>query len=204
MVILSGGGYVMFFTIVSALAWNLFYAAMSILIVEGSGYAWHRLVSHEGYLGNHLIFPHWVHHMIKYPTGNTRTSGEYQQAGDWTFYLLYFLCCFTVGILVPVGLLNGKNYLIMFVTASTWGYIGQSYFHTIYHLPKHWLHQFQLFQRLMQYHDIHHYGPWNYGITFFWFDRVAGTLQKEIPRHQQELFPHTSEQLKAAWTRRAA
>lgn len=193
----------MFFTMLLVLM-KVPYMVVSILIVESSGYVWHRGVSHGGRFGNWLRFPHWVHHMIKYPTGKTRGGEDYEEAGDWTFYLLYFLCCFTVGMLVPFGLLDWKNYPIMFVTASIWGYIGQSYFHTVYHISDHWLHRFQWFQRLITCHDIHHLGHWNYGITFFWFDRIAGTFKAELPTDESELFPNMSEELRAEWQRRVA
>lgn len=180
----------------------LIYGFISIQIVEGAGYFFHRFVNHESKWGVAICFPHWVHHII-YPAQDMRRD-EYHGAGDWTFYLLYFLCCFSVGMLVPLGILDWKNYLIMFIIASTWGYIGQSYFHTVFHLSDHLLHRFDWFQTLMRLHRNHHLGPWNYGVTFFWWDHVCRTFNDSVRLCPENQFPNVPEHIITKWHTKTA
>jgi hypothetical protein len=63
------------------------------------------------------------------------------------------------------------------------------YFHRAFHLPRHWLHSYQWFQKLMKRHDIHHWTRGNYGIVFFWMDWLGRTLRDDFPFEKENLFP---------------
>lgn len=159
------------------------------VITEPAGYFWHRFVTHGGKFGERLRFPHWKHHLEVYPPENTRPAETYEGAGDNSFYYLYALCVVGVGSLVPFGALPLRDYLVMWVSASLYGYVALNYFHEKYHLKNHFLHRFRWYRNLMLYHDIHHWAPCNYSISLFYMDRIFGTFRAEIPKTREDIFP---------------
>jgi hypothetical protein len=55
---------------------------------SGGGYLWHRFVEHGGLLSETLRHRHWMHHEREYPAENLRPNKQYQDAKDWSWYLL--------------------------------------------------------------------------------------------------------------------
>ncbi|MEK6822545.1 MAG: sterol desaturase family protein [Nanoarchaeota archaeon] len=154
------------------------------VIVELVGYSWHRAAEHMGVLGNKVRHKHWVHHEVHYPKEKLRPNDHYEDAGGWTMYALGVACTLVALLIMPL-----KYYAPLALGAWIYGYLIGEYFHRAFHVRHHWLQRFAWFRRLVMLHDIHHTGPYNYGIVFFWMDRLFGTLREEFPAGEQERFP---------------
>ena len=154
------------------------------IVVEVLGYAWHRAAEHKGIFGNKVRHRHWVHHEVHYPLESLRGPIPYHDAGGFTMYaagvaLSVLALVFLPWLIVMPALIAAWIYAIM---------IGE-YFHRAFHIREHWLQRFAWFRRLRLLHDIHHMGPYNYGIVLFWMDGLCGTLRDHPPGTPEERFP---------------
>lgn len=156
------------------------------IISESVGYAWHRTAEHAGYLGNKVRFRHWTHHEVHYPATALRPEHpkKYKDAGSWTWYIVGVIATAIIFWLLPLHI--GIPFIIV---GWLYSVFLVEYFHRAFHVRGHWLHRFAWFNKLMLLHDVHHYGPYNYGIVFFWMDRLFGTFRTSMPSAQEERFP---------------
>jgi sterol desaturase/sphingolipid hydroxylase (fatty acid hydroxylase superfamily) len=170
------------------MALQFMYFFMSILggmlIVEVSGYFWHRWAEHNGIFGRWIQHNHIRHHEHDYPTTKLRPKNQtYKSAKSWSWYLLTAFLVISVFLLVPapysfVVVASGLVY-VKFVI---------NYLHSRFHVRNHWLASRKYFQTIRRLHDIHHYGPYNYGILFFFMDRLFGTYRVVAPSKKQANF----------------
>jgi hypothetical protein len=163
---------------------------LGIPLVEVTGYFWHRFVEHGGLAGEALRYRHWIHHEREYPAHDLRPDQAYQDARDWSWYVLSALTFCLLGFLVVIGILP----FVWMLALSTGGVLYARFvvgvFHDLFHVPKnHWVHRFSWFQRLMFLHDLHHWQRCNYGIVFFWMDRLFGTFCQAKPAAPVNVFP---------------
>jgi sterol desaturase/sphingolipid hydroxylase (fatty acid hydroxylase superfamily) len=161
-------------------------SVVAVALVEAIGYFWHRFAEHLGWAGDTVRYRHWVHHERDYPVGRLRPSGarEYRAAGSWTWFALGAVVIALIFLLLPFA------YALPLALGSllyAWGVIG--YLHERFHVDGHWLQRFSWFRRIRRLHDIHHWRPCNYGILFFWMDRLFGTLREDFPRERENIFP---------------
>ena len=163
----------------------LIFGVGSILLVEIVGYFWHRFAEHNGFFGNLIRYKHWVHHEVDYPVGDLRPihREKYKDSGSWSWYAL-------AGIVLVVDLLvlPWRDAIPLAIGSAIYGQLVVNYFHSVFHLKRHFLHRFAWFRHLIKLHDIHHWTPGNYGIVFFFMDRIFGTLKEEFPRTQEDVF----------------
>jgi sterol desaturase/sphingolipid hydroxylase (fatty acid hydroxylase superfamily) len=171
----------------SSVLWTIFlFGVVAVALVEAVGYLWHRFAEHLGWMGNTIRYRHWVHHEMDYPIDNLRPAGqtEYRRAGSWTWFVLGAVAAALMFWLLPlwaaVPLASG-------VALYAWCVI--SYLHDSFHVQGHWLERFAWFRRIRRLHDIHHWQPCNYGILFFWMDRLFGTLLEDFPPRRENIFP---------------
>lgn len=146
------------------------------LLVEFVGYFWHRWVEHREIFGKNVSFRHYKHHEIQYPVNKLRTSGEYDSADSWTWY--------AVGIITTIIAFSVAPWMYaLSFTAGAWIYANYivAKMHSAFHVNKHFLWKFKWFQKLVKLHDIHHYDNVNYGICFFFMDRLFGTYRDTFP-----------------------
>jgi sterol desaturase/sphingolipid hydroxylase (fatty acid hydroxylase superfamily) len=180
----------------SLLAW----LATSIVVSELLGYLLHRLL-HSGRIG-FLSRSHMKHHLALYgPLQPQRPGAAYQDAttGD--------VAIGNVGVewLLPGGLLLGASIAILslmkvslahqavFVAGTlAWSFLMFSYLHDRMHIAGFWMERNRWLRRWFvgarHAHDIHHctlndqgFMDKNFGIAFFFFDRVFGTLASDPP-----------------------
>jgi sterol desaturase/sphingolipid hydroxylase (fatty acid hydroxylase superfamily) len=163
--------------------------ALGVPLVEVVGYLWHRFIEHGGLLGETLRHRHWVHHEREYPAENLRPNKQYQDAKDWSWYLLAVLTFCVLGLLAWLHILPLPSMLALSVGGVVYARYVVGIFHDVYHLPDHWLHQFRWFRRLMYLHDLHHWTRCNYGIVVFWMDRLFCTYRQEKPSVPINVFP---------------
>lgn len=156
------------------------------LLVEIIGYVWHRFGEHEGKLGKRAQKEHYVHHEEAYPAENLRPmpGDEYKNGKEWSWHILAWITLAILFLIMP------WQYALPFALgAILYAWYVVSYFHKAFHLANHPFQKYAWFRRLVKLHDIHHYGLYNYGIVFFFFDRMFGTLRTEFPAQKEDVFP---------------
>ena len=177
----------------------LVWAIGALVSAELLGYWLHRLL-HSGAIG-FLSRNHMKHHLVLYGPLQDQRSVAYQDATDDSVALG------NIGVewLIPAALLIGvfagvfwvfhvhwAYQLIYFVTTLGWSFLMFSYLHDVLHVEGIWLASNRWLKRwflsAQKLHDIHHqvvndHGLMdkNFGIGFFFFDRVFGTLSAERP-----------------------
>lgn len=170
--------------------------AGSCISAELFGYWLHRLL-HSGIVG-FLSRNHMRHHMVQYGPLQEQRSSEYRDATDkraalgnigaeWLLpaVLLITIAAATFHLLrVPVLFQS-----IYFATTLLWSFLMFSYLHDRMHVEGFWLEKNRWlkgwFISARQRHDAHHFlvndqglMDKNFGIGFFFFDRLFGTLSK--------------------------
>lgn len=164
------------------------FTVVSVVVVETIGYFWHRFVEHQGWFGD----GHWVHHEEDYPIEALRpeTRPQYKSAGSWSWYLVAGVTLASIFILLPL-----HDAIPIAIGGILYAWFVVNYFHEVFHLPHHWLHCLDWFRELITAHDIHHCRPYNcnYGIVFFWMDRIFGTFQREFLSAKEDIFPSFKE-----------
>ena len=149
-----------------------------VILVEFVGYFWHRWVEHKEVLGKSISFRHYKHHEVQYPVNKLRTNGPYESADSWTWYTVGILTTILAFVLLPVW------YALTFVgTAWIYAHYIVANLHSAFHLSGgvHFLWKYKWFQKLVKLHDIHHYDNCNYGICFFYMDKLFGTYREDFP-----------------------
>lgn len=183
----------------SALAVLSWFAA-SILASELLGYLLHRLL-HSGKIG-FLSRSHMRHHMVLYgPHQPQRPSTGYLDATDDTIALgnigLEWLVPGALLLAVSVTVLHflrvSFTHQSIFVVGSlAWSFLMFSYLHDRMHIDGFWMERNPWlkgwFASAREAHDIHHWAlndqglmDKNFGIAFFFFDRLFGTWTAQWP-----------------------
>lgn len=154
------------------------------MAVETTGYFWHRYAEHNGVLGKLIQSYHIRHHEKDYPIKNLRPKSlMYKKAGSWSWYIL------TIILVVSTYLLLPRPYnFIMIVSGLIYAKLVISYLHSRFHVTNHFLANLKIFKTIQRLHDIHHWGPYNYGILFFFMDRAFGTYKPNFPQKKQPNF----------------
>jgi sterol desaturase/sphingolipid hydroxylase (fatty acid hydroxylase superfamily) len=182
--------------LISALAW----IAASIFVSEFLGYFLHRLL-HSGKIG-FFSRNHMKHHLVLYgPLQSQRPGTGYQDATSGE------VAIGNVGLewLIPGSVLLGGSlgllhlfqvpllHQLIFVAGTlVWSFLMFSYLHDRMHLAGFWMERHPLLKRWFvaarDAHDIHHWSlnddgfmDKNFGIAFFFFDRLFGTLACDAP-----------------------
>ncbi len=171
----------------------------SCAVAEFAGYWLHRLLHSDKFPA--LSHGHLIHHFLIYGPSQAMRHDEYHDATHGRFSVG------NVGLewLVPSALILLTCWGIMFAarvppvyqtlslaTLIAWPVFMFSYLHDRMHLKDFWMARTPVikiwFRRARRLHDIHHralndHGRMeaNFGIGFFWFDRLFGTLGR---RHQ--------------------
>jgi sterol desaturase/sphingolipid hydroxylase (fatty acid hydroxylase superfamily) len=153
-----------------------------IFLVEFVGYFWHRWVEHKEVLGKSISFRHYKHHEVQYPVNNLRTNGPYESADSWTWYTVGIVTTIIAFIFLPL-------WCALTFTSTAWIYAHfiVATMHSAFHLTggTHFLWKFKWFQKLVKLHDIHHYDNCNYGICFFFMDKLFGTYREDFPTDKE-------------------
>lgn len=182
---------------IAALAWLV----TSIFVSELLGYLLHRLL-HSGKIG-FLSRSHMRHHLVLYgPLQPQRPGTEYHDATDNDAVALG-----NIGLewLLPGAMLLAASiavlhwldvtvfHEIVFVGGTLiWSFLMFSYLHDRMHEAGYWMESNRWLKRWFtsarEAHDIHHWTlndegfmDKNFGIAFYFFDRVFGTLADDWP-----------------------
>jgi sterol desaturase/sphingolipid hydroxylase (fatty acid hydroxylase superfamily) len=176
----------------------------SIFVSELLGYFLHRLL-HSGKVG-FLSRGHMLHHLVFYgPLQSQRPETEYRDA------TLDAVSIGNVGLewLVPGAILLAASMVLLWYLQVTifhqlvfvggslaWSFLMFSYLHDRMHIAGFWMGQNRCLKRWFVAarlaHDIHHralndegFMDKNFGIGFFLFDRLFGTLSNGRPVFNQ-------------------
>lgn len=168
------------------------YGLLAILtgpaVIEFCGYWWHRLGEHGGKLGRSIVAKHYRHHEKDYPIDNFNSGQKkYHKAGSWSWYVLGVLIIVFLFVAIP----RPYNY-ISIASGILYAKFVMSYLHGKFHVSTE-LEKSAWFRSRRKLHEIHHWGPYNYGISFFVMDRLFGTYKTDFPEAKQPNFsgsPH--------------
>lgn len=169
----------------------------STLVAEFAGYWLHRLLHSDKFPA--LSQGHLIHHFLIYGPDQAMRHDEYHDATHGRFSvgnvglewlvpcaLILFFCW---GILFALGVPAIYQALSLF-TLIAWPTLMFSYLHDRMHLKDFWMARTPIlktwFCNARRFHDIHHRAlndngrmDSNFGIGFFWFDRVFGTIGRQ-------------------------
>lgn len=162
----------------------IFFMIAGPMVVEIVGYFWHRFLEHEGKAGEFIRYRHWLHHEQDYPTTNLRPSKKYHKAGSWSWYVMALLLVVAAYILVP-----RPWSIIMIISGLIYAKFVTSAFHASFHKKNYWLNRYGWYKKLVKLHDIHHYKPVNFGINFFFMDKLFKTYSEKQPSATKIIFP---------------
>jgi len=164
---------------------------LTLVYTELVGYVVHRLL-HAGSLGR-LSDLHDKHHLEVYPSeGPFRTetylyperSGILKKIGAEWFFPLASISIPTLILLFFIGV--SPWYLLFAVGISSfWAWLAFAYMHRSFHLKEFWMTKNYIskswYTELRRLHDIHHIDmKKNYGITFFWYDKLLETFTRKL------------------------
>lgn len=173
------------------------WVAGSFVSTELIGYWLHRLM-HSGAIG-FLSRNHMKHHLMLYGPLQEQRSKQYRDATrknlslgnngpEWLVPAAVFLGLALAGFqLAHVRLLYQAIY---FITTVSWSFLMFSYLHDAMHIEGIWLEKSlwlkRWFTSARRRHDVHHrlindegLMDRNFGIGFFLFDRLFGTLSED-------------------------
>ena len=169
--------------------------ASSIVVAELLGYLLHR-VMHSGRIP-WLSAGHMKHHLLLYgPLQKQRPSEHYQDATTGEVAIgnigLEWIVPSAVILAVCVAALcafrvSWSDQAVSIGTILVWSFLMFSYLHDRMHIKNFWMGQAPVLKRWFvgarRLHDIHHHAlnnnglmDKNFGIGFFVFDRLFGTL----------------------------
>ena len=165
------------------------------MVAELLGYLLHRLL-HSGWI-RWLGASHMKHHMLLYgPLQKQRPSEHYMDATTDQLAIgnigVEWLAPTAVLLVIAVATfwvlkVTFLHQVVFFATVVGWSFVMFSYLHDRMHIKNFWMERNPLlkawFLRSRQLHDIHHrilndggLMDRNFGIGFFLFDRLFGTL----------------------------
>lgn len=174
-------------------------AVASIIAAEFLGYLLHRLM-HSGWIP-WLSSSHMKHHLVLYaPLQKQRPSEHYLDATAGRLSLgnigLEWIAPSAVILAIAVAMLRLlgaglADQAIAIGTILLWSFLMFSYLHDRMHIKNFWMAHAPVlkrwFRRARRLHDIHHHAlnnnglmDKNFGIGFFAFDRLFGTLEHEL------------------------
>ena len=170
-----------------------------IIYAEIVGYFVHILIHSEKFpaLSNaHMLHhlrdygPHKKYFTEKYIESTRDRASFYGGIGFEWFVPIGTILGITVAILYTAGV-SAYFQAVFVITGLVWGYTAFSYMHSAMHLKNFWMLKVpglkQWCQSLRTLHLIHHKNVFedgrmmtNFGICFFWFDRLFGTYAKKV------------------------
>ena len=197
----------------TALSWVL----GSVCSAELVGYWLHRLL-HSGVIA-FLSRNHMKHHLVLYGPFQHQRSAAYQHATEDSVSLgnigLEWLApsvLLMAGAVAMFWFLNVRllYQLIYFVVTLGWSFLMFSWLHDVLHVEGTWLERSRLLRRWFlsarSFHDIHHHTlnkqglmDKNFGIGFFFFDRIFGTLAVHRPECEEAQLSAAKERFSSLW-----
>ncbi len=175
-----------------------FWIVFSCVLAEVIGYFLHRLLHSDRI--RWLSKSHMIHHLLIYgpqrwlrPSSNYLPSVEGRAALghiglEWLAPIAIFISAF-VGLFTLLGV-PALHQGIFIAVSLIWGFVMFSYLHDAMHIQGFWMEKNRFFRRWFvgarNLHDIHHQTisadglmPYNFGIGFYVFDRLFGSMYRE-------------------------
>lgn len=188
---LSGCFPVLLYTISTMIVlFALLFLLLGVVLVEVVGYWVHRLIFHYGVFGAKLRRPHVQHHLEDYPVESLRPQTDtYKSAADPLWHVIGAVILLLLLMLTLLGILAWWQGALLAAGSVAYAKFVVSWMHMQFHVPNSPLRRSAYFQRLVVFHDVHHYVRANYGIVFMGMDRLFGTFVSELPKSTQDIFP---------------
>lgn len=160
----------------------------SFIYTEFVGYITHRFLhsGKAGWLGD----LHAEHHEL-YPVGAAQVDDEYRftDRSNWIekvgleWIIPIAVVTFPVSLLLLLLGMSWQYLLAGVMISLAWAWIGFTYMHTAFHLKKFWMVENYIFggwfKETRKIHFVHHNDQQvNFGIVFYWFDKLYETFQR--------------------------
>jgi sterol desaturase/sphingolipid hydroxylase (fatty acid hydroxylase superfamily) len=161
------------------------FAVGGVLLAETIGPLWH-IAKHRGWLGETFRQQHIRHHLEQYPPNKVVAldpEAKYIAAGEWNMYVLAVLVLGVLFLILPV-----EYALPVALGAAIHGLL-TDYAHQAFHLKRNPFDRYQWYRKRARLHRIHHRAWGNFGILFFFIDRLLGTIRLTSPTEPENLFP---------------
>lgn len=169
---------------------------LAIIYTELIGYVVHKFLheAHVPWLSDRHVRDH---HLTYYPPGSNMRTTEYEapEASSFIdkvgFEWIVPIAVVTVPLLaIAIALGASVLYVTQFFLASlVWAWLGFSYMHNSFHIKDFWMSNSyymggflsKWYKETRKLHDIHHNDMTiNFGITFFWFDKLLETFTRKL------------------------
>jgi sterol desaturase/sphingolipid hydroxylase (fatty acid hydroxylase superfamily) len=197
--------------------------AMSTMVAELLGYLLHRLM-HNGWIP-WLSAGHMKHHMLLYgPLQKQRPSEKYLDATTGEAAIgnigLEWIVPSSVILAISFAALrllgvSSTDQVLSIGTILAWSFLMFSYLHDRMHIKGFWMGRTPLLSRWFlparRLHDIHHHVvntnglmDKNFGIGFFVFDRLFGTLANETSSFNRQGYAAAQERFRNLYDNKGA
>ena len=147
---------------------------------EGGSYLWHRFGAHTDIIpGVHDV--HRIHH---------EADLTHEAHED---FLVVIILLFLLGLFLFILYKSflPTYYLIMIYLTVVAVFVWNWYIHSAYHIPNHWLNQYDWFKQDKKIHLQHHVDPTvNYGIASHFSDIIFGTYIYPFKKIEPKVLPH--------------
>lgn len=153
---------------------------ISFVAITLFGYVVHYCL-HRPFMGKFYQM-HLTHHFKLYPPQNFLSEKYLDPGKDNT--VVIFLLMGSPLIILPIVLfathiISLPMLIAAMLSMAIFG-IPNDLLHDAFHIKHHWLRKYQWFEKLTDLHFQHHVNiKSNYGIYFFGWDRLFGSLQKK-------------------------
>lgn len=179
--------------------------AAAVAFSEFSGY-WLHMLLHSNKI-QWLSYSHMQHHLMEYhPSKPIRLKDVYLSSGSKRANIFGLGMEWVIPILLMLVSVHSTFYairlplmyqLVFTVSALAWSYVLFGYMHDAMHYKKFWMEDNALLKgwyfKIRRFHDIHHYTftsegrmPTNFGICFFFFDWIFGTLVRKQEKFNRD------------------
>lgn len=195
----------------------LMWVTGSCLVTELLAYWLHRLL-HSGRIG-FLSRNHMKHHLVIYGPAQNQRSTEYKDATTESVSLgnigLEWLILSALLLASAIAAFHFLHVslacqLVALGASLLWGFLMFSYLHDVMHVDGYWLEKNRWlrnwFTSARKLHDIHHqvvnpdgFMDKNFGIGFFFFDRLFGTLCPERQTLDKAGYKKAIERFSVLW-----
>lgn len=184
--------------------WVILSILFAIIYTEIVGYFLHRLMHSETFTS--LSRPHMIHHLEHYAPRTSMRTANYKSSTSHRANIggIGFEWIIPIGIILIPTIVSAVYFdiswvyqVIFYVTGIAWGVLGFDYVHNGMHSKNFWALKIPVlnrwFKNKRRLHDIHHNvvdseGRMNknYGILFFFMDRIFRTYSKKLGRVCEE------------------
>lgn len=155
---------------------------ITFVVISLFGYWTHRWLHHTS--SGALYRSHMAHHLKFYPPSDYMSIDEYRDPGNdntaHIFLMLGLPLLAAPVVLLILHIIGWPVFITIGVSTLIFGG-AHDYLHDSFHVQNVWMRKHYWFEKLTWLHFLHHtHMQTNYGIYFFGWDRIFGTMKKKL------------------------